>query len=102
MDNEVYDERVVFQDKKGITLTSWTYVDDPGKINSDPENEAWFFKLKIKDLSELDTLMNREEYDKFSKESNKRVCQTYLPSQYTKKHMIKVCISEGNEKPIIS
>ena len=22
-------------------------VDDPGKINSDPENEAWFFKLKI-------------------------------------------------------
>ena len=24
-------------------------VDDPGKINSDPENEAWFFKLKIKD-----------------------------------------------------
>ena len=45
-------------------------VDDPGKINSDPENEAWFFKLKIKDLSELDTLMNREEYDKFSKESS--------------------------------
>ena len=27
-------------------------VDDPGKINSDPENEAWFFKLKIKDSSE--------------------------------------------------
>ena len=45
-------------------------VDDPGKINSDPENEAWFFKLKIKDLSELDTLMNREEYDKFAKESS--------------------------------
>jgi len=45
-------------------------VDDPGKINSDPENEAWFFKLKIKDLSELGTLMNREEYDKFSKESS--------------------------------
>ena len=45
-------------------------VDDPGIINSDPENEAWFFKLKIKDLSELDTLMNREEYDKFSKESS--------------------------------
>ena len=44
-------------------------VDDPGKINSDPENEAWFFKLKIKDKSELDTLMNKEEYEKFSKES---------------------------------
>ena len=45
-------------------------VDDPGKINSDPENEAWFFKLKIKDLSELDSLMNKEEYDKFAKESS--------------------------------
>ena len=45
-------------------------VDDPGKINSDPENEAWFFKLKIKDVSELDTLMNKEEYDKFAKESS--------------------------------
>ena len=44
-------------------------VDDPGKINSDPENEAWFFKLKIKDKAELDTLMNKEEYDKFAKES---------------------------------
>ena len=44
-------------------------VDDPGKINSDPGNEAWFFKLKIKDSSELDSLMNKEEYDKFAKES---------------------------------
>ena len=44
-------------------------VDDPGKINSDPENEAWFFKLKIKDKAELDTLMNKDEYDKFAKES---------------------------------
>ena len=44
-------------------------VDDPAKINLDPENEAWFFKLKIKDKSELDTLINKEEYEKFSKES---------------------------------
>ena len=44
-------------------------VDDPGKINSDPENEAWFFKLRIKDKTEMDSLMNKEEYEKFSKES---------------------------------
>ena len=44
-------------------------VDDPAKINSDPENGAWFFKLKIKDKSERDSLMNKEEYDKFAKES---------------------------------
>ena len=45
-------------------------VDDPSKINADPEGDAWFFKLKIKDTSELDTLMNKEEYDKFAKESS--------------------------------
>tara|TARA_Y100001936_G_C15964711_1_gene607663 strand:+ start:723 stop:1103 length:381 start_codon:yes stop_codon:yes gene_type:complete len=44
-------------------------VDDPSKINADPEGEAWFFKLKIKDIKELDTLMNKDEYDKFAKES---------------------------------
>ena len=52
-----------------ITEKNQSIVDDPAKINSDPENEAWFFKLKIKDKSELDTLMNKEEYEKFSKES---------------------------------
>ena len=45
-------------------------VDDPSKINSDPEGSAWFFKLKIKDKSEMNTLMNREEYEKFAKESS--------------------------------
>ena len=45
-------------------------VDDPSKINADPEGDAWFFKLKIKDKKELDTLMNKEEYDKFTKESS--------------------------------
>ena len=44
-------------------------VDDPAKINSDPENQAWFFKLKIKDNSEMNSLMNKEEYDKFAKEN---------------------------------
>ena len=45
-------------------------VDDPSKINQDPENTAWFFKLKVKDKSEMDSLMNKEDYDKFSKESS--------------------------------
>ena len=52
-----------------VTENNQTIVDDPAKINSDPENSAWFFKLKIKDKSELDSLMNKEEYDKFAKES---------------------------------
>ena len=45
-------------------------VDDPSKINADPEGNAWFFKLKMKDKSEMDSLMNKEEYDKFSKENS--------------------------------
>ena len=45
-------------------------VDDAAKINEDPEGTAWFFKLKMKDISELDSLMNKEEYDKFAKESS--------------------------------
>ena len=45
-------------------------VDDRSKINADPEGGAWFFKLKLKDKSELDTLMNKEEYDKFAKETS--------------------------------
>ena len=44
-------------------------VDDPAKINEDPEGTAWFFKLKMKDMSEMDSLMNKDEYDKFAKES---------------------------------
>ena len=44
-------------------------VDDPAKINEDPEDTAWFFKLKMKDMSEMDSLMNKDEYDKFAKES---------------------------------
>ena len=49
--------------------TNQEIVDDPSKINQDPENTAWFFKLKIKDKSEMDSLMNKEDYDKFAKES---------------------------------
>ena len=52
-----------------ITENNQSIVDDPAKINSDPEKEAWFFKLKINDKSELDSLMNKEQYDKFAKES---------------------------------
>ena len=50
--------------------TNQEIVDDPSKINQDPENTALFFKLKIKDKSEMDSLMNKEDYDKFAKENN--------------------------------
>ena len=50
--------------------TNQVIVDDPSKINEDPESSAWFFKLKIKDQSEMNTLMNKDDYDKFAKETS--------------------------------
>ena len=53
-----------------VVDTNQMIVNDPAKINEDPEGAAWFFKLKIKDASELDSLMNKEEYEKFAKETS--------------------------------
>ena len=53
-----------------VVDTNQTIVDDPAKINEDPEGSAWFFKLKLKDPSEMDSLMSRDEYEKFAKENS--------------------------------
>ena len=45
-------------------------VDDPSKINADPEGKGWFFKIKLQNPSEMSDLMTKEEYDKFSKENS--------------------------------
>jgi glycine cleavage system H protein len=37
--------------------------DKPGLVNEDPTGEAWFFKLKIDDLSVLDDFMSEDEYN---------------------------------------
>lgn len=38
-------------------------VDEPGKVNDDPLGEAWFFKMKIDDLSALDGFMDEDAYN---------------------------------------
>ena len=52
-----------------VVDTNQIIIDDPAKINEDPEGTAWFFKLNMKDKSEMVGLMNKDEYDKFAKES---------------------------------
>ncbi len=52
-----------------VTEGNKTIVDDPGSVNGDPEGASWFFKLKIKDKGELESLMSKDEYDKFCKEN---------------------------------
>ena len=37
-------------------------VDDPALVNSDPEGEGWFFKLRLAETSELNDLMNADQY----------------------------------------
>ena len=40
-------------------------ADDPSIVNSDPEGEGWFFKLKLDNMSELDGLMDEGAYREF-------------------------------------
>ena len=37
-------------------------ADDPSLINSDPEGDGWFFKLKLDDPGELEGLMDEAAY----------------------------------------
>ena len=52
-----------------VTEGNKLIVDDPSSVNSDPEGASWFFKIKIKDNSELDNLMTKLDYDKFVAEN---------------------------------
>ena len=52
-----------------IMETNQPIVDDPSNVNKDPENNGWFFKIKIKDKSELNSLMSQPDYEKFVKDN---------------------------------
>ena len=38
-------------------------VDNPALVNEDPTGSAWFFKLRVDDLSVLDAFMDEDEYN---------------------------------------
>ena len=40
-------------------------TDDPSLVNTDPEGEGWFFKLRLSDESQLSGLMNADQYKEF-------------------------------------
>ncbi|MDR9427928.1 MAG: glycine cleavage system protein GcvH [Salibaculum sp.] len=40
-------------------------ADTPELVNADPLGEAWFFKMKVADLSALDSLMDADAYKDF-------------------------------------
>ena len=44
-------------------------VSDPSLVNQDPENTGWFFKIKISNQDEINSLMSKADYDKFVMEN---------------------------------
>jgi glycine cleavage system H protein len=42
-------------------------ADDPALVNSDPEGQGWFFKLKLSSPGELDGLMDEAAYREWVK-----------------------------------
>ena len=42
-------------------------ADDPSIVNSDPEGEGWFFKIKLENPQELDGLMDEAAYREWVK-----------------------------------
>ena len=48
-----------------VVETNGALEEEPGKVNQDPENTAWFIKVKLSDASELDALMDADAYKTF-------------------------------------
>jgi len=40
-------------------------VADPSKVNTDPYEGGWIFKMRLSDLSQIDSLMGAETYTSF-------------------------------------
>jgi glycine cleavage system H protein len=47
-----------------VVEVNQTVVDDPGSVNADPQGKAWFFKLKLDDVKDMDGLMDQAAYAK--------------------------------------
>lgn len=45
-----------------VVAVNEALADTPGLVNQDPTGAAWFFKLRVSDLSVLDDLMDEDAY----------------------------------------
>jgi glycine cleavage system H protein len=48
-----------------VTEVNERLRDKPELVNSDPYGDGWMIKVRLSDPSELDELMNAEEYDEY-------------------------------------
>ena len=54
-----------------VTEVNKELENKPGLINEEPYGKGWIFKLKIKNLKELESLLSAEGYEKSIKEEEK-------------------------------
>jgi glycine cleavage system H protein len=45
-----------------IVAVNTALADSPALVNEDPLGEAWFFKMKLDDLTVLESFMDEDEY----------------------------------------
>ncbi len=50
-----------------VTEGNQAVVDDSSLVNSDPEGDGWFFKIRLSDTGELDGLMDEASYREWVK-----------------------------------
>ena len=48
-----------------VTEVNESLVDEPGQVNADPLGDGWFFRIQVRDASELDGLMDEEAYQAY-------------------------------------
>ena len=48
-----------------VTVVNEALVDEPGQVNADPLGDGWFFRIRIRDASELDGLMDEAAYQAY-------------------------------------
>lgn len=48
-----------------VTEANTAIVDEPAKVNDDPEGAGWFVKIKLADKAQLSGLMDKASYDAF-------------------------------------
>lgn len=48
-----------------VIETNAALEDEPALVNTDAEEDGWFFKLTLSDAAELSQLMNESDYEKF-------------------------------------
>jgi len=48
-----------------VTAANAAIVDEPAKVNEDPEGGGWFVKIRLADKGQLTGLMDKAAYDAF-------------------------------------